>query len=309
MTILDWRGIPPERLAPVYTRERQRWLSTLGWETAESFAHVELARTTWGLPGFVALDQRGHVAGSIYYMHIDRRFEVGGVTAETPEATCGLLNAVLDAADLARVDEVCCFVFEGARSLGLELARRDFQLGTHLYLARPLDASRPRAAHATGSRSWLPTDESGAAALLNHAYEPAASRHFAPDNTPDQWRRYVRGLTTQAACGAPNPVATRVVHDGGRMVGVAIVTTLGPGTAHVAQIAVDPSARRQGLGRRLLAESLGIATAQGHVTATLLASAANQPARALYAEFGFTERAAFISARRAMRRAGARHVA
>ena len=54
---------PYELLAPVYEAERQRWLRHLQWDPAPAWREVEEARTTWGLPGFLAVDGAGRVHG------------------------------------------------------------------------------------------------------------------------------------------------------------------------------------------------------------------------------------------------------
>jgi ribosomal-protein-alanine N-acetyltransferase len=69
--------------------------------------------------------------------------------------------------------------------------------------------------------------------------------------------------------------------------------------AHIHNLAVVPEARRQGLARRLLALTLGIAAGKGARTVHLEVRAGNGAARALYRAMGFHEvgkRSAYYSA-------------
>jgi len=61
------------------------------------------------------------------------------------------------------------------------------------------------------------------------------------------------------------------------------------GEAEVLTLAVDPAARRSGLGARLLAGAAGEAARRGAASLFLEVSEANGPARALYARAGAEE--------------------
>lgn len=59
--------------------------------------------------------------------------------------------------------------------------------------------------------------------------------------------------------------------------------------AHIATIAVDPRARRRGLGALLLLRAMEDAQRQGAQTVTLEVRRSNLAAQALYAKFGFRQ--------------------
>jgi ribosomal protein S18 acetylase RimI-like enzyme len=82
------------------------------------------------------------------------------------------------------------------------------------------------------------------------------------------------------------------------LAGVLLATDLGTGAAHVAQLVVDPSARRLGLARDLLETACALATEAGFRQMTLVVAEDNQPARALYAAAGFEPVSHFIHATR-----------
>jgi ribosomal-protein-alanine N-acetyltransferase len=73
---------------------------------------------------------------------------------------------------------------------------------------------------------------------------------------------------------------------GGEVAAYAVVWLL-VDEAHVANIAVAPNYRQQGLGRRLLRHALVRAAKQGMRYATLEVRASNKTARNLYKSFGF----------------------
>src|SRR4029079_17297462 len=59
MIACDWRTLDATEMAPLYATETGRWLRELAWDSAPAWAAVELARTTWGLPGLVCVAVTG----------------------------------------------------------------------------------------------------------------------------------------------------------------------------------------------------------------------------------------------------------
>jgi ribosomal protein S18 acetylase RimI-like enzyme len=303
MIIRHWRDVDSRVMSALYEREQRSWLNTLAWDASSTWTTIEAARVTWGLPGFVALE-RGRVRGWTFYLPENGEVHVGGLAADTPRATCLLLDALLDAADAASAQTISCFIFEGAPALTLELTRRGFAVEPFLYLQRQaLDAGWRPAAAATASDRWQQGDINRAAALLRTVYGTgAAGRYFAPNGTLAEWQRYLHNLVEQTACGALNADATCVLRGEDGIQALTLVTALADRTAHLAQVAVHPSLQGQGIATRLLNESCARAAAQGYTSATLLVGATNRPARRLYELLGFTTRAAFVAAHRAVAR-------
>lgn len=79
-----------------------------------------------------------------------------------------------------------------------------------------------------------------------------------------------------------------VVEDANSLVGFAGLWLM-VDQAHVVTVAVDPEQQRRGLGRLLVHALIGIALDEGMESATLEVRVSNEPARALYREYGFYE--------------------
>lgn len=302
MRTLDWRDADPAALAPLFTRERERWMAGLRWETSDAWSEVEQARTTWGLPGFVAVDGTGTIQGISFHLPTATRLELGGLFGESPEAAHALVRATIAAAGEAGVDEVSCFLYESRPLVADALGASGFLVEPFPYLVRPLTAGlgEPRRLDAlVRVREWSPDDVEPLAALFASAYDPMSARRFTTSPTPDGWAHYVSNLVGQTACGLLDPSATRMAWDGDRLVGAVIVTTIGPRTAHVAQVAVHPDWRGRGIARALVADGC-LRSAAGADRITLLVGSGNSAARALYASMGFEPHARFLAATRAV---------
>jgi ribosomal protein S18 acetylase RimI-like enzyme len=86
--------------------------------------------------------------------------------------------------------------------------------------------------------------------------------------------------TAVAATPADGPADAAVV-------GYLLFTATGL-VAHISKVVVTPQARRQGIGRALVAAALEFAAAERRVgSVTLHVDAGNDPALALYRQFGF----------------------
>jgi len=154
---------------------------------------------------------------------------------------------------------------------------------------------------ANGLRPWQEADLPSTARLLARAYAgTAGARAFAPAGRLEEWAAYVAQIVRTPACGRLSPDESLMAAGGdpARPDGVILATRLSDHTTHVAQVAVDPARRRRGLARILVEESAARARAAGCRRQTLLVAASNAPARALYEQLGFVERAMFLFAER-----------
>lgn len=305
MRTLDWRDADGDRLAPLFARERERWLTGLRWETSDAWGEVEQARTTWGLPGFIAVDDAGTIQGISFHLPTATRLELGGLFGESLAAATALVGATVTAAGEAGVDEVSCFLYESRPLVAEALGACGFLVEPFPYLVRTLSTDLPptrRLDALAHVRDWDPADVEPLAALFAAAYDPLAARRFTTSPTPDGWAHYVSNLVGQTACGVLQPAVTRMAWDGDRLVGAVLVTTIGHRTAHVAQVAVHPDWRGRGVARALLAEACARAAADAD-RVTLLVGSSNNAARALYASMAFEPGGRFLAATRGVRAA------
>jgi ribosomal protein S18 acetylase RimI-like enzyme len=294
MIVADWRNADANVLRSCYDREALHWQRQLGWETEQTWSTVEEARVTWGLPGLLALDG-ARVDGWAFFTRDDDMLQVGGLVSETGEATAKILDEVLKAATHAELPTVSCFLLDRAADLRTELTKHGFEVEPFLYLAAPLSLI---AGPSTTGASWREGDVDLAGDLLHAAYSPHAARHFAPHGTTGEWRHYISNMVEQTACGVFDPHATRVVRQQCTLRALALMTSISPRTAHLAQMVVHPNERGKGVAGQLLKEAAAIAASAGREEMTLLVSESNQPARHLYERLGFTPRAHFVAARR-----------
>jgi len=309
MIVADWRNADADVLRSCYDREALHWQRHLGWETEQTWSTVEEARVTWGLPGLLALDG-ARVDGWAFFTRDDDMLQVGGLVSESGEATAKILDEVLKAATIAELATVSCFLLDRAADLRTELTEHGFDVEPFLYLAAPLaplDArlSRragpldpPHNANPVAGASWRGDDLDAAGDLLQDSYSAQAARHFAPHGTAGEWRHYLSNMVEQTACGTFDSRATRVVRQQCTLRALALMTTIGPRTAHLAQMVVHPHERGTGIAAQLLKEAATIAASAGREEMTLLVSESNHPARHLYERLGFTPRANFVAARR-----------
>lgn len=328
MIVRDWREAPPALLAPMLEGERERWLRHLQWDPAGAWQEIERARTTWGLPGLIAVDAAGSLRGLLFYVIEDDRLDIGGVISDHVEATDSLIDAALGAGCAAGVAFARLMVFDSAVALKSGLVQRGFQVETHYYLSKslrlseteaPAAARHPHRAHEAlnagwsrtrgerraavaepppSMRAWQDGDVAATAALLRRAYDRQAGTLFAPHDEPQEWERYVQNLVTYSACGTLNPRASRVVMDQGAVKAIALVTDIADRVAHLVQLAVDPSMRGRRIATALLDETCAWLADSGHRALTLLVKQHNAGARALYDAGGFRHDAAFVSATR-----------
>ena len=305
MTCQDWRDVTPGEVAALMDAERRRWLETLRWDMTAPFAIVEQGRRAGHVPGWIARDARGAAEGWTYYILHDGTLQIGGIVASRPAVVRRLIDAIMRSteADLAR--RLSCFVFPEGPSIASAFERQRFAMSETRYLLKTLEREAsdvqpvPR-----GIRAWRDTDLAPTVRLLAAAYRgiPGASC-FAPDGGLDQWAQYTGQLTRVPACGTFDPALSFVATSASstEILGIVMTTRLSDDTAHVAQIAVAPSARRSGLARQLLGASFAAAANASLTSVTLMVDTGNLAASNLYSHLGFTERARFAYGRRAAR--------
>src|SRR5688572_18521640 len=96
MIVRDWRDADVADTQLLYAREQDFWVRELTWDASSSWREIEQARTTWGLPGRIAIDHKRTVRGWSYYMPDGETLHIGGIAADTKDATTALVDACLE---------------------------------------------------------------------------------------------------------------------------------------------------------------------------------------------------------------------
>jgi ribosomal protein S18 acetylase RimI-like enzyme len=299
MTLTDWRDAPADVVEPLLLAERRRAIESLRWDLGPAFQAVEFARRRGDMPGLLLTDQHGRPAGWAFFVLANRQLQIGGIQAASAGGLRALLDGILLSTEAMLATGISCFLEASTQSLSSALTRLRFDLQRHEYLEAALSKSSPPVP-VTGLRPFDRADIPEFVRLLAKTYagQPVA-RVFAPNARLEEWAQYAAQLLGGPAAGTWQPAQSFVVPEAsGRLVGAVITTTVAPGIAHVAQLAVDPDHRQRGLGRTLMAAAAEAARERGASRMTLNTASDNTVALSLYASLGFTPRRQFLSGRR-----------
>ncbi|GMV23082.1 MAG: hypothetical protein AMXMBFR57_30310 [Acidimicrobiia bacterium] len=293
LAVEPWAGVPGPVMRPLLHAECTRWAVDLGWDLARDWAAVEPARRSGLLPGWVAHTPDGHIAGWAFAADgLDRR-QLGALVADDGEVAVRLLRGGV----LAGIEALGGFIRTTPTVNAGVFQSVSHSVQPYHYLVRQLGYGEPFGTAELSSETWQDADAESVADLFRQAYAADRSlRPFARVGTHEDWCDYVDALTRRPGCGVFSPESSVVVREGHTLLGVALVTSVGPTTAHLAQIAVTPAARTRGLGGALLAEAMR--RASRHLRASrlsLLVSDANQSACRLYTRAGFHPEGEFLA--------------
>jgi ribosomal protein S18 acetylase RimI-like enzyme len=300
----DWRNLPAEAMRPVYEAERTRWANGLQWDLNPSLQILEHARAEGTLPGLVVRGPGHSVVGWTYFLVQHGVLQIGALQARTADGVRLLLDAVFRTPEASLAHEVLLFVYPDSPACESALQRRRFSVTRYWYLRRMLDRSCLRRVE-PGLRTLRDADGPDVVRLFSRAYAGVAgARCFAPHGRLEEWAQYLGQLTRGAALGQFVPDASMVAPGvtPGALVGASVVTALAPSTLHLAQIAVDPLARRQRLASRMLDAMLAWGVEHERSVSTLLVSEDNTAARTLYDARGFVPTGYFLHAERPLGR-------
>lgn len=296
MIVAGWGDLPAPSLADFFGAERDRWATQLHWDYSQTLADVERARVLGQLPGFVVRDG-GRITGWSYHLVHRETLMIGHLSALHRDDTRRLLEATLASGEARSAKSMVVFGFVDAPSFTEELIAAGFVVEPYAYLSRDLSLPMDPPRRECGSYAF--ESNRSIARLLQGSYLTAPpNRAFAIRGTDCEWIEYVTQLTHGNGCGVFDPRASVVREGGGMLDGVALVSAVSKETAHLCQLAVNPGARRTGLGVDLLAAACARAKQSGRARMTLTVASSNTAALGLYRRYGFTDIARFTFARR-----------
>jgi ribosomal protein S18 acetylase RimI-like enzyme len=300
----DWRNLPADAMRPVYETERVRWANGLQWDLGPSLQILEHARAEGTLPGLVVRGPGQSIVGWTYFLVQHGVLQVGALHSRTADGVRLLLDAIFKTPEASLAHEVLLFVFPDSPACESALQRRRFSVTRYWYLRRALERSCV-VPIAPGLRAIADGDGPDLVRLFSRAYSGVAgARCFAPHGRLEEWAQYLGQLTRGAALGQFLPEASMVAPGAaaGQVLGASVVTGLSQRTIHLAQLVVDPDARRQRLASRMLDTMLSWGVSHDRAVATLLVSEDNAHARALYDARGFVQTGYFLHAERPLGR-------
>jgi ribosomal protein S18 acetylase RimI-like enzyme len=307
MTCDDWRDAPADELRPLYAAERERWRRQLSWDPGPALEVVEQARIAGHLPGLLVRARDGSAIGWTFYVLGQGVLQVGALTGTTAASLRLMLDRIFRSAESQMAQELSCFLFPVSPSVRAALARQRFVLTVHDYMERTLSPDANRSydelvSTLPGVRPWSAADSPGAVRLMARAYAgDLTARCFSPHGRLDEWAHYLGQLLAGPGCGTFQPDASLVVPSDDTPSGLAalvVTTQVAPGTAHIAQLVVDPAVQGRGMGRALVRLAALQAQAAGACRLTLIVGPGNTAARALYAGLGFSSAGTFLYGRR-----------
>jgi ribosomal protein S18 acetylase RimI-like enzyme len=306
VTCRDWRDASSEVVAPLYAAERERWLHELAWDPMELLEVVERGRLAGHVAGWIAFDQDDRVVGWTFYILHNGLLQIGGLVGERPSIVRRLLDAVLASPEASVARGLSCFIYPHTTGTASALERQRFSLRESLYLSRPIEpvdiAEDPRIDGLV--RPWTTADFAGTVRVLAASYAGVpAAECFAPDGTREQWAHYAGQILRTPGCGRFDPTLSRIVcaPRSTMPAAVALTTWIAPDAVHVAQLAVAPELRRQGLARVLMQSVIRASALAGATRMTLMVDGSNTSAVGLYESLGFSERSRMIFGSRAAR--------
>ena len=304
MRLDDWRNLAADAMRPVYESERVRWANGLQWDLGALLQILEHARATGTLPGLVIRGPGQSIVGWTYFLVQHGVLQVGALHAHTADGVRLLLDAIFKTPEASIARDVLLFVYPDSPACEHALHRRRFAVTRYWYLRRTLERSCAVPVE-PGLRAMAEVDGPGLVQLFSRGYAGVAgARCFAPHGRLDEWAQYLGQLTRGAALGQFLPGASMVAPGAavGQVLGASVVTGLSQRTIHLAQLVVDPDARRQRLASRMLDTMMSWGVSHDRAVATLLVSEDNAHARALYDARGFVQTGYFLHAERPLGR-------
>lgn len=296
----DWQSCETTDVVPLVEAEARAWQDELHWNVTESWRVIEPARQVGQLPGLVASDSAGRPTGWTAFLPHEGHLQVMAIAAPDSMTAAVLVDGVLASPHVGDSTSTIICVRSGTPGLVEVLGERGFDVEVYRYLSVDL---RSGAVPQASVVRWSHHDEE-MARLCARAYDGSRSvRAFATGGTMSEWRSYVASLVQGTGCGWFLPELSFVVAGvdgdlpGGahELQAAIMMTDLGPGTVHIAQMVVDPDCQGRGVGRQVLHAALAQAAAF-YERATLLVASSNTPAIGLYESFGFRQAGEFIVA-------------
>lgn len=298
---VPWSLAAPGDLAPGFAADAARWRRDLGWDTRDLWDAVERARVAGRLDGLAHVDDAGHLAGWAYFVARDGDLHCGAIRRPRRGHRGDRRRDPGDAGGRRCRPRAAVRLLAGPGARRRAAPSRLRPRAVRLWGAGARRAvARRRAGPHVGICAISTPRRRCCSRPTRRAIRDARSRRTARRASGGST---VNDLVMGQGCGRFRPTLSLAVPDDrGRLDAVALVTDLGEGTAHLAQIGVGPRLRGAGVGAAMLDEVTRRAAAAGCSRVSLLVARDNQRATAMYARAGFAVQASFLCAVRPGRR-------
>ncbi len=295
--IVDLVGLRPEQLENLWAEEKRLWQGELFWDTSAAISVIRDAVKRRSLAGR-AIRIADEVVGCGYYI-VDGKRAVLGSFMLAPNARVATIGLPLAASLIASVQaEVAVtrvesqFIPFGLPWLRDAFLAERFREHDRAFLRRPLQAS---SSGCPGSRlfefkPWSSSHLARATLLMQQAHDGRVDAEMNElYRNPEGCRTLLENILQLQGCGEPIPMASLVAQrpESRMLSGFIVATEISPRHAHLAQVAVSPSAQGLGLGKLLLSRAIDALTGAGYLTVSLMVSETNERAFLLYESMGF----------------------
>jgi ribosomal protein S18 acetylase RimI-like enzyme len=287
--VVDLRSLDARALAPLLAEETALLWDALRWQSGVAEAGMHGIAWVHGdrVLGYLALASNGQVA------QVHRLFAARGGPRSAVESA--LLHATVQGAfslpGIQRLSGGLLTLSDSTRDR--LLAHRRSEVGIQLLMAVTWAGGdgRSRAPDWT-IETWQADLQVPISLALVRSYAGSPQGPGRPlALTHESASQMLGRMVEHRDCGRFEANASFVARDSrsGDLLGFVLSTRMGPDQGHVAQLAVVPEARNQGIGTALLARALDGLQAAACRATHLAVDARNQPALALYQRLGFRE--------------------
>lgn len=298
--VVDLSTVAPAELEGLWQREEQWWRERLLWDISDGLAALRRVVARRGVPGKV-VRVGAQTVGYAYYVVAGHLGVLAGlvVSPECSDPIVGesLVHATVDALrqqGVARIESPCVSMHHAWLVAAFE--REGFQTSWREFLRLDLHREHPPARPPASLQlePWRGTSLREAGALMQAAYDGTADVEINTlYRTAEGCCGILEDILNQGGCGPLVTEASALARDRGQAIGFVIVTEIAPRQAHLVQVAVLPTSKRQGVGRLLVRHSLARLALLRFDTLSLIVSRANEPALRLYQALGLQAVLAF----------------
>jgi ribosomal protein S18 acetylase RimI-like enzyme len=286
-------------LGPLLDEEAASWERELFWSFEGSRQRLESALLEGAIHGFVATDEFGACAYATYSSHEDQGV-IGSIFSAQRSRDLGLEEALIGRI-LGRIMNTpprlvdCQTLFSSKPGLREPFASSGFESAPRLYMSLDRETwaarAREQGPKLTGgaSKATHRLDIRSVSKLVFEAHENTRSMDGSSSfDTLESCTRILRQIILDGVCGPFDSGGSRRIEARGSTVAACLLTWPMREVAHISEVATAREARRLGLARQCLTESLASAFGRGNATrATLSVTASNHAALGLYESLGF----------------------